>query len=45
MELSLRPLMEFGKKKVVIEIPAGARQHNAGDLGLQIGKIPANFLI
>jgi hypothetical protein len=45
MESSLRPLMEFGKKKVVIAIPAGARQHNAGDFGLQIGKISPNFLI
>ena len=43
MEVSFRPLMEFGKKKVAIEIPAGARQLNAGDLGLQIGKISANF--
>jgi len=35
--------MEFEKQKVTIEIPAGARHHDAGDLRLQIGKISANF--
>ena len=44
MEVSLRPLMEIGKKEVSIQIPAGARQHNAGDLGLQIGKNLSNFV-
>jgi len=35
--------MEIGKKEVSIQIPAGARQHNAGDLGLQIGKNLSKF--
>jgi len=38
MELSLRLVIEFGKKLVSVSIAAGARQHNAGDLGVQIGK-------
>jgi len=35
--------MEIGKKEVSIQIPAGARQHNRGDLGFQIGKNLCKF--
>ena len=35
--------MEIGKKEVSIQIPAGARQHSTGDLGLQISKNLSKF--
>ena len=34
----LRMMMEFGRKKPRIQIPAGAKKHNAGkNLGVHIG--------
>lgn len=31
-------MLEFGKKTIVVKIPAAAVKHNAGELGIQIGK-------